>query len=573
LLAHADFLKPMRVFPLWTVAISLAVGAVVAIFAGRKRWESGSFNFIDEDNSPIWVVLILIVVGLGAAVRYYGLEFGFPNNFHPDEVPKINAIERMKDAGDLNPRYFLHPSLLLYSTYAMNWLVQSIGPELPWRLSTFFAGRLVSALAGVISIYLLYGIGTRLYNRRVGLGAAFLLAIFPLHVTCSRYLKEDALLTCIFLATVLLALKAVQEQRRSLILLCGFCAGVACSTKYTGLLCVAVVCSIPWLKSRRLLPDISYLKWTVAALLIVPLAFVLITPYALLDYPKFIKDFGSEKYHAIRGHTITIDAWSQFWTYHVWNSILPGMTPLAALVSFAGLGVLIWRRRVEDLYVIALFLLFYLPAEWVKSKPAPQPERYILPCLPFLAIAGAEFVRVLANLRFALLAPVFACALALPPLVRTVHLASEINDDTRDRMTRWMIDHLPHGSKVFLDWKRYAPAFWHDEFEVEYIPRAEIGTRLTIRALKESGFDYMVLSSLFYDRYFSQPNPDGAMREYFRDVFREVPIILQMRPRYGTYGFHNPTLTLFSLKPEDFAALEAKRELGAGDAEQQYSWR
>ena len=66
----------------------------------------------------------------------------------------------------------------------------------------------------------------------------------------------------------------------------------------------------------------------------------------------------------------------------------------------------------------------------------------------------------------------------------------------------------------------------------------------------------MVLSSLFYDRYFSQPEADPVLRQRIREVFERVPIVKQFSPRFGTYGFHNPTLTLFSLKTADFEQLE-----------------
>ena len=77
--------------------------------------------------------------------------------------------------------------------------------------------------------------------------------------------------------------------------------------------------------------------------------------------------------------------------------------------------------------------------------------------------------------------------------------------------------------------------------------------------------DYLLLSSLWYDRYFSQPRSDLYAKRRIRDVFERVPVVQEFRPRHGTYGFHNPTVTLFSLSPEAFAALDAQRaEKAAG---------
>lgn len=547
-----------RVYALWLLSTALALAFALARGFDREKLSKprGDAYF----DSALAASAIFFIVLLGGALRFYGIAFGLPNNFHPDEVPKVNALMRMIEHGDLNPRYFLHPSLLLYSTYFLNNVFHYFGMEGQWRDTAFLAGRAVSAIAGTLSIYFIYLIGRRIYGRAVGLFSASLLAVFPLHVTCSRYMKEDALLLCLVLATTVLVLKAVYEQRSWLLFVAAFVAGCSASAKYSGMLSGAIVFGAPWLKTRSWLPDKRLLIITVAALTLMPLGFVACTPYSVIDSSKFIKDFQSEQHHMERGHTIPLDAWSQYWMYHVYSSILPGMSVFSAVLGIIGMGLLLWRRRFEDLMVVGLILLFYLPAEWVKAKPAPQPERYILPCLPFLAIALAEGLQILAAamsrsaLRRAIPA-LTACALLIPTM-RSVNLASELMTDTRSEMAKWMTENLPRGSKVYLDWKPYAPRFWDNEFQITYVPRATILNNLNLSNLRKSDQDYLVLSSLFYDRYFSQPHGDASLRQRFREVFEQVPVVKQFSPQYGTYGFHNPMLTLFSLKREDFARLD-----------------
>jgi hypothetical protein len=82
---------------------------------------------------------------------------------------------------------------------------------------------------------------------------------------------------------------------------------------------------------------------------------------------------------------------------------------------------------------------------------------------------------------------------------------------------------------------------------------------LDIQSLRTSGAQYLVLSSLFYNRYFSQPESEPVLRQRFREVFQRVPVVAQFEAPSGTYGFHNPTLTLFSLSPEDFDRLDNER--------------
>jgi len=324
----------------------------------------------------------------------------------------------------------------------------------------------------------------------------------------------------------------------------------------------AVVAGIPWLRSRSFLPDRQLLRITLVALVLVPVGFVLCTPYSILNFNRFISHFDSEREHMLRGHNhIVITAWSQYWMYHFARSILPGMSNLGAMLSMIAVGFLLWRRKIEDLTLVGFILLFYLPAEWVKAKPSPQAERYIVPCLPFLGLATAVLIHEL-RLRGRTLASLgLLCGAFFFPFIRTLELSSEITQDTRVELREWMIANLPRGSRVLLEWPSYSPSFKADEFEVTYIPLAEIMEYVSIGRLQKTPHDYLVISSFLYDRYFTQPNAQPARREVFRDLFRRVPILKQLRPTFGTYGFHNPVLTVFSLKAEDFARLTEEVKL------------
>lgn len=549
-----------KLFPLWLF--------VSALLLGMGLWRT-LYTRIELRPAPPTLsgiaagVVVLIPVAIGAALRIYGIEFGLPWNFHPDEVPKVNAIMRMYDQNTWNPQYFLHPTLLLYCTYGMNVLLQTLGVEGSFRDTAFLAGRIVSATAGISSILLTWYIGRSLFSSRVGWWAALFLAVFPLHVTGSRYLKEDALLTFVTLSCVAVTLYSVQSKRKWVLLFAGLLAGATAGTKYSGILMVVVPASAPWLASRRLMPDFSWIPWAVLACGIAPLGFLATTPYAYLDSEKFLKDFGAESRHMQTGHTTAIDAWSQLWMYHFWRSLLPGMDTFVAVGAVVGAGLLLRRGRIEDLFLLGLIALFYLPAEYVKAKPAPQPERYVTPCLPFLAIALSELLRtVSARVRLEKVG-LAICSLALLalPLTRTVELTQEVADDTRLKMAKWMVENIPQGSTVLMDWKPYCPRFEDGRFNIVYIPRARIIPELDVKALKASGGQYLVLSSLFYARYFTQPESNPILRQRIREVFERVPIVKQFAPNGGTYGFHNPVLTLFSLDSQAFARLDEELAL------------
>jgi len=542
---------------LWLFTLPLFAGFCYASrnlgsnFAGSSRSALSDLDSYFRTTS----FLILAIVLAGGLLRFYGIDFGLPASFHPDEASKVRVLTRMWVDESLNPRYFLHPSLLLYLTYFLNSLIYLTGlGGAEWNSTALLSGRMVSALAGTFSLYLVFLIGKRLYGSSAGLIAAAVLAVLPLHVTCSRYLKEDALLVALTLCCVAALLKAVQEDKKGYLLFAGLLAGLSASSKYSGLLSVIIVGSAPWLKSGGWKPEVSYFGYTALALLLFPVGFLMGTPYAYFDYNGFMRGVRYEKAHMLRGHTVSIDAWSQYWMYHFSRSIIPGMSFFSTLLAVFAAGLLLWRRKIEDLFLLSLVLLFYLPAEWVRTKPAPQPERYILPCLPFLAIAVGEGIRIISRMTFfqhlrtkAVGVSLLVALVIFFPAKRSIELASEIRNDTRERMAEWMIENIPHGTEILVDWWPYSPQFPDDNFVITQMERRNIVQQFYINRLREAEQDYLMVSSLFYDRFFSQPKTSAHSRELIRGVFR-LPVIKEFAPEHGMYGFHNPTITLFSLK-------------------------
>ena len=148
----------------------------------------------------------------------------------------------MLSLGDLNPHLFYHPPLLLYCTALLSKLLNLLEIDQSRGIVTLIAGRSVSALAGTVSILLVYLLARRLLEgRRATLAAAALFAFAPLSVTCSRYLKEDSLLVAGVLSATLLWVISVQRQSHRWFLLAGLVGGIAAATKYTGFLVIPLI--------------------------------------------------------------------------------------------------------------------------------------------------------------------------------------------------------------------------------------------------------------------------------------------------------------------------------------------
>lgn len=72
--------------------------------------------------------------------------------------------------------------------------------------------RLPAALFGVLTVYLTYVLATRLYSRRVGLLAAFFLAVSPWHLMLSRPAFEAGVALALILAGLLFFLKSIEKN-------------------------------------------------------------------------------------------------------------------------------------------------------------------------------------------------------------------------------------------------------------------------------------------------------------------------------------------------------------------------
>ena len=527
----------------------LTLGCILLGFVAEKSYLNKFYTPLETEHKLI-IGQALIILAIGTALRFYALNFGLPHNYHPDEIPKVNAVMRMYQQGSLDPDYFLHPSLLLYSTYFSNYLFHLFGAEGDFQQTAFLAGRTVSAIAGSLSVFLVYLTAKEVFQKRTALLASCLLAVAPIHITCSRYLKEDSLLVFFILLTTYFSLLALRKNSIRFLCLAGLTAGLSASTKYSGALSCSILVFIPWMKSGKLLPDRKLFIGLCIASLFSVAGFLAATPYSILNSAKFLKDVGYESRHMSKGHTTAVDAWSQYWMYHLSRSILLGTGLLLIIAGMFKTGIIFGRKNLKELFLVALLFMFYLSAEYVKSKPAPQPERYILPCIPFLVIiAAALFEDFNAVVKKRIFHYVCIFILAFSPLKRSLELASELKYDTRVQMSDWINQNIPAGAKFLTDRRAYAPLLDNAKYTSQQLSGSNILQDLDVKRLRKMEFDYLIISSLFYGRYFTEPNVEPITRQRIRDLskyFQEVKVI---ESAHGSYGFHNPKLILLSLKP------------------------
>jgi len=520
-----------------------------------------SFKTSELKISGIFIVISLFAFAL--YVRFSGLDFGLPNFFHPDEARKVKIAHAMIETGDLNPHYFRHPTFLLYATALAGKSVQLITGVIPSLPDLTYLGRSVSAVLGALSVIVVWCIARLLFGNIPALISGFLFAVAPLHVVCSRYIKEDAGMLFFSLCSLYFVIKWHKSDRKSFKfpILAGLFAGFSTSTKYSGVLSAAFFVAfvlpvfVPKFDTGKLsLTQIALIVCTAVVFCIA--GFLLISPYVLFDTPRFLKDFMGEKAHMEKGHSVAITAWSQYWMYHFRYSILPGLTPTIALISAVSLGYLFIAGRIEGMIIIGCVLLFYLPAEWVKAKPEPQPERYILPCIPFLCIACGAFLDAFLR-TFDKRRKVYTCvalivtAIALfVPARHSILQAQAIKLDTRLLAREWIINNIPENSNLMIEWKYYAPPLYGLNYKVIDLKSAEnrgIQKKLSVETLKSLGVNYLILSGFSFDRYLKPLYRHHPFAKKYKSLLKNLKIEMEFSNSEYSYGFHNPRILILTV--------------------------
>lgn len=214
-----------------------------------KRWQE-------------WLILILIL-GVAAALRLTGLDWDAYQHFHPDERyitwvattierpsslttaldprqspfnpfywPPAAASEGIVVLQD-EPRDFAYGHVPLYLGVMATRLLERVGPVLDERLPAEWlltrdllngagwiefrhltaVARALTALFDVGTVFLVYVLGKRLYRAKVGLLAAAFLAVNVMHVQLSHFFISDPFLTFFVVAAIVCMVSLHQAQR------------------------------------------------------------------------------------------------------------------------------------------------------------------------------------------------------------------------------------------------------------------------------------------------------------------------------------------------------------------------
>ncbi|MFA6110191.1 MAG: glycosyltransferase family 39 protein [Candidatus Latescibacterota bacterium] len=402
-----------------------------------------------------WLGAILLV---GLALRIWGLGFGLPNlQCRPDESTVVNVALGIA-AGDPNPHFFNYPTFHLYLLAFLDGLWYLAGRALGLfagladfeRLvltdpsSLYLLARSLTVAFGIASVGLVYLVGRRLDDELSGLLAAGFLAVAFLHVRDSHFATVDVPATFHLLVAWGLLLRYLDQGKRGALAGAAAFFGLAASTKYNLGLFAGAALVAPWIVGPRSVRR-SFVGSSVA-LVVAGVAFVVGTPFALLDPSTFLRDLAFEQAHFARGHA-GLDL-GPGWLRHLTFTLPHGLGwPLLA-VALIGWALLIRRRGRSGLLLAGSVLVYY----GVAGSGRGVFMRYLVPLVPLLCVCAGVAVRAaLAGSRRRWPAVVLAVVVALPSATASWSCDRLLGEtDTRVEAARWLEANVPAGAVIAL---------------------------------------------------------------------------------------------------------------------------
>ena len=344
---------------------------------------------------------VVLLAGLG--LRLWGVRQGLPYPYNTDEAQHFvpHAVEMFRKS-TLNPHYFANPPAFTYLLHFLFrlWYGSPEGVVRALELhpeGVYTLARVVVALLGTGSLWLLYATGARLFSRAVGLLAAAIEAVAFLPVFYAHLALNDVPTLFPLTLSLLGSAGVLRKGRRRDYLLAGVGLGLACASKYTAGIVLLPLLAAATARYLNVEADArAYIAGRRAAIglllagLAALLAFLVANPYAVLDYGDF---------HAELVHQSTLSAEAQGklgapkeggLLYYLWT-LTWGLGWVPALAALGGM-LAVWRReRWLGLMLVPAPLLFLL----LMGLEGRYFGRWLLPIFPILCLLAAFFASLL----------------------------------------------------------------------------------------------------------------------------------------------------------------------------------
>lgn len=477
----------------------------------------------------------MAILILTSALNFYNLDF--PLQLHGDEPKKVGFIlENVED--------FRHPILMLQVARALNRVAQIAEPE-----KLIVLCRAISAFFGVVVVLLTYFLARKIFAKRYALFAALAVAVSPIMVVHAHYFKEDLIFTACSLFSVLCFLKFLEHRTLAWNTGWGLATGLAFSAQYKAVILGALYLSYPFIVGK--VDKRWFYKCIGIGLGFAGLVFIAVNFSIFLHPEKFLEGVNHEAGHLIRGHRLKIYAFPHGFSFHLFQSIVPGISWGLTLTALIGLAYTVrkWKSTSDTEKIFFFYaVFFYFFQEAVHLKPYPDFMRYMIPLTPFLMIFSCRAIPLIESWLMACLrisserkltVPIMAMFI-LWPFYESCSLDYYLTRDTRLKVEQWAES---SGKKVLFG--RYTNT---QKLNGDFRTILDVD----ISALKKSGVEYLCVSSFVYERYFMGAKMSGQHPKVYQLHEKYVRLFslptIEIGPQYKSFAFSNPVVRIVDIR-------------------------
>ena len=396
-------------------------------------------------KSPLTILLFLTL--LGAILRFYKLDWGDGQFFHPDERNIVFGIsnlhiENLKDYFSaippistypsilswlkalplkdipLNPKFWAYGSLPIYIIYFIAKLLELVGVHSATTFEGYIIiGRFLSALSSTALIPLTYLLTVQTLNKHkykhfIGLVSAFWITFMPGMLQFAHFMTFETFLTLQYMVILLISFYLVKTGQKKYYILLGILFGISIGTKIISiaLLPILFLAHALWIYNQKASLNIFkfFTSKFLLSLLLIPIFAFLSSPFHILDWGGFMNSLTYES--SVANGSLLVFYTQQFIdtipVFYQITRVFPYILSIpltiiavVALVYFLiastthALRAIYNKKRVSSelsflLLLLAMLVLylgfhFTLYVKWT---------RYMIPALPFLSILSALLI-------------------------------------------------------------------------------------------------------------------------------------------------------------------------------------
>jgi hypothetical protein len=291
-------------------------------------------------------------------------------------------------------------------------------------------------------------------------------------------------------------------------------------------------------------------------------AFVLASPFVVLDAPHFLRDFRRQSQIMDRGWLGFEHVGNGFW-YNVTPNLTGAVGVVLVVLAVAGLAWALWRRTRADLLLAPYVVVYFVYIGTWKELA----DRYLLVIVPLALLLAVRVCVELVDLagprarRVAVPVAVVVLAVAfVPPLADSIAFDRALSGtDTREVAREWIQRHVPAGALIAVE--NYGPPLVREDVldhyrEAGLDPVAYRLLRLKLPApqtpdrrrdlaqLRRQGVEYVITSSRVRDRVLAAPEEYPTIVEFYEQLDAQGELVREFRPGDGETG---PVLKLYRL--------------------------